>query len=203
MAQKFKRKKRNLFLNQEMQGKFVFQTFVVFLISFGLFVLFFGILTLNTQTMVYEGYQLKFGKTPLILWKQMVYGNWMFIVLGGGVLVIFSTLLTHRFAGPLFRFEKCINNMLQGDLTDTIYLRGKDEGKQLSHKINQFNADLSNKIRAMQNLSIEMENVISEISKGSAPQADEKGTALFDKMAQTNQDLKNLLHNFKILDEKT
>ncbi len=54
-----------------------------------------------------------------------------------------SLLLSHRIAGPLYRFETTLDNMQQGRLDNIIQLRDKDEGKELARKINEFNAQLS------------------------------------------------------------
>ena len=203
MGGKYKRKKRNFLLNHELQGKFILKTFMIFILSAVGFTLFLGLITLNTQTMVYEGYQLKIGATPLILWKQMLYSNWIFIVLGGVVLIIVSTLLTHRIAGPLFRFEKCINNMMQGDLTDRIYLRDKDEGVQLSNKINAFNKNLSTKINRIRTISDLLKEETDQ-KKSECATLSEKPTCKnhFDQIVQYQIELKQLLDEFKTLNDE-
>ncbi len=201
METKYHRKKRNFLINYELQGKYIFKTFILFIICALLFTLFLGLITLNTQTMVYEGYQLKMGTTPMILWKQMIYGNWIFIVLGGIVLIVFSTLLTHRFAGPLYRFEKCLNKMIAGDLSDKIYLRGKDEGKQLSIKINEFNEKLSMKVKTMQTISKSIEAELAGISKNeSSISPSDNSKAQFEKIVRLNSDLRSILYEFSTLD---
>ncbi|MBU2648454.1 methyl-accepting chemotaxis protein [bacterium] len=160
MAQQtFKRKK--VFINKEMQGRYIFKIFVIFMLSAVVFTLFLGLITSNTQTMVYDNYQLKLGSTPLILWKKVIVSNWLFIVVGGVILVVVSVYLTHRIAGPIFRFEKCINNMMAGNLNDKIYLRGKDEAKELSLMFNDFNLQLSEQIAAMRDISNEMESKLA------------------------------------------
>ena len=203
MNETHQRKKRNFLLNQELQGKFIFKTFVIFILSAVAFTAFLALMTYNTQTMVYEGYQLKLGTTPLILWKQMIYGNWIFIVLGGIVLIVVSILLTHRIAGPLFRFEKCLNNMITGDLTDQLVLREKDEGKQLSNKINHFNNILSDRIRSMKAVVQKIEYKIEQLKKDSGMEGStEAKDNHVDEIEKLNSDLKEILSYFSTLDEK-
>lgn len=203
MSKTHQRKKRNFLLNQELQGKFIFKTFVIFILSALAFTVFLALMTYNTQTMVYEGYQLKLGTTPLILWKQMIYGNWIFIVLGGIVLIVVSILLTHRIAGPLFRFEKCLDSMITGDLTDQLVLREKDEGKQLSNKINHFNGILSEKISSMRTVSQKVEQEIKVLKKKSTMEdSTETSDNGFDEIERLNAELKDILSAFSILDEE-
>lgn len=203
MTETHQRKKRNFLLNHELQGKFIFKTFVIFILSAVGFTVFLALMTYNTQTMVYEGYQLKLGTTPLILWKQMIYGNWIFIVLGGIVLIMVSILLTHRIAGPLFRFEKCLDNMITGDLRDQLVLREKDEGKQLSNKINQFNEVLSERIRSMKTIVQKIEHKTELLKKDSEMKGStETKHNHFDEVEKLNSELKEILSYFSILDEK-
>lgn len=85
-------------------------------------------------------------QTPLTLLKQSLSSQWIFLVAGALVLAIMAVRITHRVAGPLFRFEQTLDNMLMGNLGDTIYLRSKDEGKDLAGKLNAFNNGLSTRI---------------------------------------------------------
>jgi methyl-accepting chemotaxis protein len=66
---------------------------------------------------------------------------------GGSLLVVAAIIATHRVAGPLFRFEKTLGTMIDGDLSQTVHLRDKDEGKDLAARINSFNLLLTGKLR--------------------------------------------------------
>jgi methyl-accepting chemotaxis protein len=90
------------------------------------------------------------GRTPIMLLKETLAAHWLFIVIGGAFLVAAAMLITHRIAGPLFRLERALDNMLKGKLNDTIYLRTNDEGKELAKKINDFNANLSLAVNNLQ-----------------------------------------------------
>jgi len=61
-----------------------------------------------------------------------------FIVAGAiaiaGMLIFI--LLSHRIAGPLYRFEKTVKDIEGGDLTARIYLRKKDEIIELKEALN-------------------------------------------------------------------
>ena len=156
------------------------------------FTLFLGLVTSNTQTMVYDNYQLKMGSTPLILWKKVIVSNWLFIVIGGVILVIVSVILTHRIAGPIFRFEKCFSNMLDGNLNDKIYLRGKDEAVELSLMFNDFNLQLSEKISSM-----------LDITKAVEAQLTDEGEEAIDiaEIRKLNANLNEMLAGFILMEK--
>jgi methyl-accepting chemotaxis protein len=132
-------KRRNYFVNQEFQGRMIFHYFILAAMGSILFLGVFSFFSSNTLSITYDNYQLQLGLTPGILFRRFLSTQWVFIV-GGGVTVVAVTLfLTHRVAGPFFRFEKTLDAMVQKDLSDTILLRKKDEGKALATKLNTFN----------------------------------------------------------------
>ncbi|MFH0726906.1 MAG: methyl-accepting chemotaxis protein [Pseudomonadota bacterium] len=144
-------KRRNYFINKEFQGRHIFNAFL--LVAFGsiLFALVFTFFSSNTLSITYDNYQLRLGTTPGILLNKIVSGQWLVIVLGGLLITIITLFLSHRVAGPFFRFEKTLDAMTAKDISVRVTLRPKDEGKELALKINNFNEVISsslNRIRS-------------------------------------------------------
>ncbi len=52
------------------------------------------------------------------------------------VVLIVSAVVSHRMAGPIFKFEKSCSKVAEGDLTHRVYLR---KGDQLTDLQDQFN----------------------------------------------------------------
>ena len=140
-------KRRNYFVNKEFQGRTIFNYFILATLGSILFMAVFSFFSSNTLSITYDNYHLQLGVTPGILFQKILSTQWVFIVLGGMVVVFVTLLLTHRVAGPFFRFEKTLDAMVDKNLSDTIVLRKKDEGKQLAEKINTFNRLLQNDLR--------------------------------------------------------
>jgi len=113
----------------------------------------FSFFSSNTLSIVYENYHLQLGVTPGILFKKILSTQWLFLVVGGGVVIVVTMLLTHRVAGPFFRFEKTLDEMILGDISSKIVLRQKDEGKDLAQKINTFNFVLADKLTVIENFN--------------------------------------------------
>ncbi len=120
-----------------------------------LFTVVLAALSADTLTVVYRNNGLQLGQTPLMLLRQILAAQWIFIVVGGVFVVVAGMFITHRMAGPLFRLERALDNMVSGKLDDVIFLRRKDEdeGKEIAAKLNQFNHDLSEKIRQIESCS--------------------------------------------------
>ncbi len=121
--------------------------------------------TSNTLSIVYDNYHLELGVTPGILFKKILSTQWLFIVFGGVLVVIVTLFLTHRIAGPFFRFEKSLDEMIDGDVSQKINLREKDEGKALAQKINAFNFVLSDKLSLIENFNSNIEISVHQMKK--------------------------------------
>lgn len=143
-------KRRNFFIKKDFQGKLILGYFLFVAGGCLLFIFLFSLFSADTLTIAYANHDLQLGQTPIILFKKILTAHWIFLVVGSIILVITAMLLTHRIAGPLFRFERAFDNMLQRRLNDTIVLRSKDEGKELAVKINAFNEDLSLTLKNVQ-----------------------------------------------------
>jgi len=136
-------KRRKFFIKKDFQGKLILGCFLLVAGGGLLFNVLLGLLSADTLTISYTNNDLQIGQTPFMLIKQVLTANWFLLVIGGGFVMLASLLLSHRIAGPLYRFETTLDNMQQGRLDNIIQLRNKDEGKELARKINEFNAQLS------------------------------------------------------------
>ena len=163
-TQKFKR--RNYFINKEFQGKTIFNYFLLVLAGSILFSLIFSFFSSNTLSIVYDDYHLKLGTTPEILMDKIFSTQWIFIMVGGAFVILITLFLTHRVAGPFYRFEKSLDEMLGKDISGKITLRKKDEGKELADKINRFNIILSDDLDRLAQLNKESAALASDMEKG-------------------------------------
>ena len=147
MAEKIKR--RNYFIKPHIQGRFIVKIFVLMLFCCILYAAFFANFSTDSMTITYKDYHLMLGKTPIILFKDMLKAQGAFIVSGGIGVVIFALIISHRFAGPLYKFELCVKSMLEGDHAFTIELRPNDKGHELAELINLYNEKVAREICEM------------------------------------------------------
>lgn len=139
-------KRRQYFINKEFQGRTIFNYFILLALGTFLFVGIFSFFSANTLSIVYDNYHLQLGTTPGILFKKMLSAQWLFIVIGGITIIFITLRLTHRVAGPFFRFEKALAEMTAHDISKKIVLRQKDEGKELAQQLNEFNLGLARQL---------------------------------------------------------
>lgn len=142
-------KRRNFLIKKALQVRLIIGYFF-FIISGGMFfILLMGIFTTESITISYSYNDSEMVQTPLALLRQSLISEWPYLLLGSLLLIVIAIRVTHRVAGPLYRFEQTLDTMLAGDLSDTITLRSKDEGKELAAKLNTFNQGMSNSIRSI------------------------------------------------------
>jgi methyl-accepting chemotaxis protein len=72
----------------------------------------------------------------------------IFIFIGWG-----TVFLSHRIAGPLYRFNQCFKNITKGDLTARAHLRKGDEALFLSESFNEMAESLERKVSSMKQAS--------------------------------------------------
>lgn len=190
-------RRRNYFIKKELQGKYIFSFFIFVVLGGIIFTLIFSMLSANTLTIVYDNYNLQIGKTPFILLKEILSAHWIFIITAGLGVVIVSMFLTHRFAGPMYRFEKSLEEINAGNLNFHIRLRKKDEGKELAAMMNRLIDTLSSNIDEIRHLTGEIERSASEASQAlSRSEQCREATAEIDKVQDSAKRIRDILSHF-------
>ncbi len=196
-------RRRNYFVKKDLQGKYMFSFFVFVIAGSIIFTLIFSLLSSDTLTIVYENYNLKIGKTPLMLLKEILSAHWIFIVVGGLAVLILSMFLTHRFAGPIFRFERSIEEITNGNLNFQIKLREKDEGKELANKINQMILTFSDNLKEIKKISEEIRNELDSIQEDLKTRSQSENTLnKIDSAINLNRKLYDLLQKFSLKEDR-
>ncbi len=160
------------------------------------FIIIFAISSADSITISYQNNNLKMGHTPLMLFKNALVANWIFIVLCGSLLLLITIVRTHRIAGPLFRFEKALDSMNRKVLIDEIHLRSKDEGKELADKINTFNFQLSKDLNTARNYSSAIAEQLQQNSMNWGKMPPEEAASLFRAIQENNENLKAILDSY-------
>jgi methyl-accepting chemotaxis protein len=192
MKKTFRRK--NYFIKKELQGRYIFSFFIFVVAGSFFFTIILSLLSADTLTIAYKNYDLRLGKTPVILLKEILSAHWIFIFTGGLLVVLASMFLTHRFAGPVYRFEKTLEEMLKGNFNVEIRLRTNDEAKELAQMLNEFNVGLSSRLKEIRDLADETGSHISNAKNSTGPEAG----AELDKAAVNNRRIGEILRNFKL-----
>ena len=82
-----------------------------------------------------------------------------------GLMLLISLYVSHRFAGPIYRFEKSCQSLSAGDLTHRVSLRTGDELIELQEEFNGMAASVQAMVQKDRNLAQRLSERIDEIVK--------------------------------------
>ena len=191
-------RRRNYFIKKELQGRYIF-TFFLFVIAGSIvFTMILSVLASDTLTIDYKDYNLRIGKTPLILLREILGAHWIFIIAAALIVVVLSMFFTHRFAGPLFRFEKSAEEMANGNFDFGIHLRKKDEGKELAETMNRLIEMISSSVKEMRGLTDKIDERLAAADRLDDQTKGSAGTDGITEARALNQRLREILYRFKI-----
>lgn len=195
-------KRRNYFIKKNFQGKLILGYFLFMVAGCFIFALVLVLLSADSMTMVYQNNDLKIGQTPFMLIKQLLTAHWIFIVVGSALVVVIAMFITHRLAGPMFRLERAVDNMVDGQLDDVIHLREKDEGKELAAKLNQFNRGLSENIAELRKRSQNIDDLLAQYASIDPAHATAEDCAsIQNSITRQNQIIREIADLYKLLDD--
>lgn len=90
------------------------------------------------------------------------------------VVAFICIFVTHTIAGPVYRMERVVRNIGEGDLTHFTKLRPKDELKDLADAMNDMTMGLRNKIISFkENLSQINDGIVSAKASGKMDRLDD------------------------------
>lgn len=130
--------RKNYFIKKGFQFNFALKFMLLILLEAALIAGLFMQISGNTLTTGYSDSILTIERTPsFFLWPLMLIILITAIGMGIAGMIVFI-LLSHRIAGPLYRFEKDLGDMGYGDLTKRISLRKTDQLTEIKEALNSL-----------------------------------------------------------------
>ncbi|MDE2491886.1 MAG: methyl-accepting chemotaxis protein [Elusimicrobia bacterium] len=111
-----------------------------------------------------------------------------------GLMLLISLYVSHRFAGPIYRFEKSAQAVGAGDLTHRVSLRTGDELMELQEEFNGMVAALQVLVQKDRNLAKRLSERVGELARGLPEDAD----ALRRELGELTVELDHLTSSFKV-----
>ena len=175
--------RRHYFIKKDFQFKFIFKFCLTILmgaiVATGLLFLF----TQDTLTSSFQHSRLVIRNTALAILPAAIYTNLITLGLITLATIIVTLFISHKLAGPLFRFEKELREIGEGNLTKVIKLRKKDQITNMADGLNKMSASLREKVLAIQT---EVAQLLDSASKQNAPQELIEGIKDLNQKIQTN-----------------
>ena len=163
-----KNRRRNYFIKKEFQTKFILKFCILVmltaLISAFLIYRFSG----QSVTTVFENSRIKIVPSTHFIMPGLILSSLISVVLIGTATIVVVLFISHRIAGPLYKFESLLERMASGDISFDVHLRRKDEVKKLAEAfskavrgINDLLCDVKKESTHL-NLAIKELKVLSE-----------------------------------------
>lgn len=188
-------KRRNYFIKQDFQGRFILRFFLTILLSAVIFTLILSIFSAHTMTITYRDSFLRIEKTPKALFYEIIRAHGLYIFLIGAGISILSLFLSHRVAGPLYRFERSVEEITKGNLSFRIRLRKKDEAKELAELMNRMIETLSSHLSQIRDVADDIEKGLLEARDAIDKQTDARES--INRALRSLEELKKALSYFK------
>ena len=165
-AGKFKR--RQYFINRKFQTGFILKFFLILILGAVLSVIVTMLTTQSTLTSSFEGSKLVIEKTSLAILPSVIFTNIITTLIIGAIAVFITLLVSHKIAGPMFRFEKDLEEISQGNLQKHIHIRNGDQFGSVAKNLNEMVENLNERLRKVQQ---DLERIADAAAAQNLPQA--------------------------------
>jgi nitrogen fixation/metabolism regulation signal transduction histidine kinase len=146
-AQQFQRK--TILVKKKLQYRYMALIFLSVLVAFiivGLDLMWNVSKVVNEHPMMQPLLEDLFNMAPLFVIKVGVY---LLIVL------IVSAVVSHRMAGPIYKFEKSCDTVAAGDLTHRVFLRKGDQLTDLQDQFNNMTGAVNETVKQLETFKAE------------------------------------------------
>jgi len=155
-------KRKKYFIKRGFQFGFILKFCILLLIgvviSTGLLFFF----SQGTLTSSFKHSRLVIMNTGMAILPAAIYTNLITLGLITIATIIITLIVSHKIAGPMFRFEKDLKEVGEGNLTKTISLRSKDQFTKMAESLNIMTANLHDKVLVIQ---AEVEGLLESASE--------------------------------------
>jgi len=159
-------KRKRYFINKEFQLRFIVRFCLLILIGVIISTGLLFLLTHGTLTSSFRDSRLVIESTASAIAPAVIYTNLITLGLISLAALVVTLIVSHKIAGPVYRFEKEMKEIGEGDLTKKVKLREKDQIKGMVESINTMITSLHGKVLAIHS---DLGDLIELASKENAP----------------------------------
>jgi methyl-accepting chemotaxis protein len=120
------------------------------------------------------------------------------IALFMGIMLLVSLFVSHRFAGPIYRFEQSAQMIATGDLTHRVSLRTGDDLMELQDEVNSMVASLQRKVQRDRALVEELERRTQTLLQSLPESGGADAARLREELRAFSSSLQPLTRGFKV-----
>ena len=181
MAREFSNRRRNYFIKKKFQRDFILKFCALVVIGAVISGLIVYAMSRATVTTTFENTRLVIKSTADFILPAVLLSSLVMIALVGLATVAVTLFTSHRIAGPLYRLEKDVERIREGDLSVRFAIRRNDELQALPAILNDMVGALKSRISNMKRAADEAEAMLDKGALGVAKtKLSELKTGLFE-----------------------
>ena len=192
-------RRRNYFIKKNFQVNFTVKFLIIILIEAFLAAGLFLYMSKGTLTTGYLGSELRIARTYDFFLPMLLLSNLIIVGISAVIGIAVLIFLSHRIAGPLYRFENILNSIKKGDLTQRFKLRENDQFAELANSINEHTDTLDKNMGHLKAGVMEFSQLASKMQTAltSDPSANKELERLLQEMSKKLQALEGAANYFK------
>ncbi len=150
MAQEKAYQRRKVFIKKRYQFYFILKFCLIILLGGVISTLMVAFLSKGTVTSSFESGRLVVRDTAEVILPTVILTNAVTVGVISVIALLTVLYVSHKIAGPMFRFEKELAAISEGDLTIEVLLRKEDQIVALSLALNKMTKALREKVSAIE-----------------------------------------------------
>ena len=192
-------RRRNYFIKKKFQVNFTVKFLIIILIEAFLAAGLFLYMSKGTLTTGYLGSELRIARTYDFFLPMLLLSNLIIVGISAVIGIAVFIFLSHRIAGPLYRFENILDAIKKGDLTQRFKLRENDQFVELANSINEHTDTLDKNMGHLKAGVMEFSQLTSKMQTAMAsdPSANKELERLLQEMSKKLQALEGAANYFK------
>lgn len=139
-------KRKTLYIKKEFQFNFILKFCIILLVGVFISTGLLYFLSQGTLTSSFENSRLVIKNTGLAILPAIIMTNLITLGIICIATIIVTLFVSHRIAGPMFRFEKDLKRIMEGDLSVNVNLRKKDQFFEVASTLNNMTQGINKKI---------------------------------------------------------
>ena len=152
----YKRKKLNLSVKREFQIWLLIRIAGVVILSSLVAVLILYIYSRQEISSSFYAAHIQIRRVSDLLFPVIAAGAAVSLVSGLGL----ALFLPQKLAGPIYRIQKSLESIREGDLTENVVLRRNDTLTDLADSVNETTAGLRNKLQEIKAIQRELDQLV-------------------------------------------
>jgi len=193
-------KRKSYFINKTFQSEFILKFCGLVMLGSIVFGVILYLFSKHTLTTSFENSRLVIKSTADYIFPGLLFGGIITAIITALAASVFVILMTHRIAGPMYRFERYVNEIGFGRLCSDLKIRKKDQFQNMADSLNKMAQGLKFGLGEVNDVSDKLDKLIEELSTSSSGEIllREDIKRIVSELKKDKRNLSRALEYFKI-----